>query len=505
MHSPLQTPPRVHVRLQGPSTPQSIRAASLTPPASCPPFSRRSQCSSQKLQASGLSPCPARGVAVSAQFSNFGTEDAATDAAETLARARREAIDDVIELGPSPQTLQRTAVASGMGVESTPGRSASPFNQSIAITDRAVVAASAVRRSQAPRRGVILDAFANNTPAGGPASSPRASSARTATATRTSSRSTSYRRHGEKLHSLVVEQSQRLPAPWPLLPTLSPSCCSACCSQAAGLPHLAPVRAQRPATALLRARRLLGHTQPAHARDGDQPAHSVRQGGGWPQAAGPASGANNAILAGQHRTTAPKSFPTCPIVDACLNQNPCLMRITWTPRDGCVPVSPLAQRVRVLCPAIDPDSLASEAEARNVLKRHATDELGFLQVRSLCCCFCSCCLPCVDTARVPHSCAFPACCTRRLSRPCVGISLKACCPPRPQPPPPPSQFFNVYRTNAAIARVSPPASISLGWVLDMPEQPPIPIVDACTTPPPCQVSAIAARTMHSQRRGHLRS
>ncbi len=205
MHSPLQAPSR----LQACSTPQGGIRASLTPPASCPPLLRTSHCASHKSAANGLSPCRAR-VAVSCAFSsNYSSEDAATDAAETLARARREAIDDVIEMGPSPQTLQKTAVASGIGVE----RSASPFNQSIAVTDRAVVAASAVRRSQAPRRGVILDAFASNTPAGGPASSPRASSARTATATRTSSRSTSYRRHGKKLRSLVVAQAKRLPAP----------------------------------------------------------------------------------------------------------------------------------------------------------------------------------------------------------------------------------------------------------------------------------------------------
>ncbi len=56
----------------------------------------------------------------------------------------------------------------------------------------------------------------------------------------------------------------------------------------------------------------------------------------------------------------------------------------------------VVQRVRVLCPGIDPDSLTSEAEARNVLKRHATDELGFLQVRGSCC-SCYCCLSSLDT------------------------------------------------------------------------------------------------------------
>ncbi|PNH02541.1 hypothetical protein TSOC_011470, partial [Tetrabaena socialis] len=43
----------------------------------------------------------------------------------------------------------------------------------------------------------------------------------------------------------------------------------------------------------------------------------------------------------------------------------------------------LRHRVRVLCPGVDAAGLTSEAEARAALKRHATDELGFLQVFNL--------------------------------------------------------------------------------------------------------------------------
>lgn len=43
----------------------------------------------------------------------------------------------------------------------------------------------------------------------------------------------------------------------------------------------------------------------------------------------------------------------------------------------------LRQRIRVLCPKIDPTTVTDEAAAVRVLKRHGTDSVGFLQFFNL--------------------------------------------------------------------------------------------------------------------------